>query len=214
MTEIGNKIKEARKRKAISQEELAELAHVNLRTIQRIENNESNPRAKTLRLISDALDLDMLEIEIVESQTDKKHLILPTIFVLIVIISSFLGWFSFKANSGSSQLHGRVITTTGWDGSVSIIINYHTIRIHNWLVSICSISIGGILILTHLKIIKKHLKFIIGQLIVILIYVLLYIYVSMNYNSISLKYGLFLVLSSTIGLTVLYKKIKNERASN
>jgi len=43
MNEIGQKIREVRKRKGLSQEELAESAKVNLRTIQRIENNENEP---------------------------------------------------------------------------------------------------------------------------------------------------------------------------
>ncbi len=36
MSEIGQKIKEVRKRKGLSQEDLAEASHINLRTIQRI----------------------------------------------------------------------------------------------------------------------------------------------------------------------------------
>ena len=51
MSIIGKIICEARKSKGQTQEELAELSKVNLRTIQRIENNESVPRGKTLYLI-------------------------------------------------------------------------------------------------------------------------------------------------------------------
>ena len=50
MSIIGKKISETRKSKGLTQEELAELSKVNLRTIQRIENNESEPRGKTLFL--------------------------------------------------------------------------------------------------------------------------------------------------------------------
>lgn len=102
MTDLGIKIKEARKRKGISQDELAELSSVNLRTIQRIENNENKPRVKTLVLICDALDIDRNEIEmkVNKNQFDKKNLVLPVILLSIVIISSFLSWFSFKATSG------------------------------------------------------------------------------------------------------------------
>ena len=46
MNLVGVKIKELRKKKGFSQEELAETAKVNLRTIQRIENNENEPRGK------------------------------------------------------------------------------------------------------------------------------------------------------------------------
>lgn len=58
MNEIGKKIRELRKKKGLSQEELAESAKVNLRTIQRIENDESEPRGKTLNLICGVLDIN------------------------------------------------------------------------------------------------------------------------------------------------------------
>lgn len=58
MNSIGNKILEARKSKGLTQEELAELSKINLRTIQRIENDENQPRGKTLRLICDVLEID------------------------------------------------------------------------------------------------------------------------------------------------------------
>ena len=57
MNSIGNKILEIRKSKGLTQEELAELSKVNLRTIQRIENNENEPRGKTLNLICDVLEI-------------------------------------------------------------------------------------------------------------------------------------------------------------
>lgn len=50
MNSIGDRICETRKSKGLTQEKLAELSQVNLRTIQRIENNENEPRGKTLEL--------------------------------------------------------------------------------------------------------------------------------------------------------------------
>jgi len=58
MNSIGKKISAARKLKGLTQETLAELSKVNLRTIQRIENNESTARGKTLLLICEVLDID------------------------------------------------------------------------------------------------------------------------------------------------------------
>lgn len=63
MSSIGKKIFEARKMKGFTQEELAELSKVNLRTIQRIENNKSEPRGKTLNLICNALEIDFIEFQ-------------------------------------------------------------------------------------------------------------------------------------------------------
>jgi transcriptional regulator with XRE-family HTH domain len=83
MNGIGKKIREVRKKKGLSQEELAESAKVNLRTIQRIENNESEPRGKTLNLICEVLNINAEDILDYGKQTDKSYLI---IFHLSVIV--------------------------------------------------------------------------------------------------------------------------------
>ena len=83
MNEIGKRIRDIRKKKALSQEELAESAKVNLRTIQRIENNESEPRGKTLNLICDVLQINTEDILDYGKQPDKSYL---TIFHLSVIV--------------------------------------------------------------------------------------------------------------------------------
>ncbi|MBQ0768241.1 MAG: helix-turn-helix domain-containing protein [Bizionia sp.] len=83
MNAIGKKIRDVRKRKGLSQEELAESAKVNLRTIQRIENNESEPRGKTVNLICDVLDINAEDILDYGKQADKSYLI---IFHLSVIV--------------------------------------------------------------------------------------------------------------------------------
>lgn len=62
MSILGQQISESRKAKGLTQEELAELAKVNLRTIQRIENSESEPRGKTLILICDALEINVEDL--------------------------------------------------------------------------------------------------------------------------------------------------------
>lgn len=82
MNEIGKKLKEQRKKKGLSQEELAESASVNLRTIQRIENNESEPRGNTLNLICKALDINVEELLDYGKQTDNDYLILLQLSVL------------------------------------------------------------------------------------------------------------------------------------
>ena len=205
MTELGHKIKEARKRKGISQEELAELTQVNLRTIQRIENNESKPRAKTVSLICNALDINTLEVIDDENKIDKKRLVIPIILTLIIILSTFLSWFSYEAAST-----GNIMTAYGWNGKAS----YRGIIIYNWLVSLSAISVGFILILALFNVIKKHFMFIIPQLIIILAYILFYTNVSTQYKSVRLSYGLFLVISSVIGLTILYYNMESKKENN
>ena len=49
--EFGERLKELRTNLNCSQKELSEQTGLTLRTIQRIENNESEPRGKTLNLI-------------------------------------------------------------------------------------------------------------------------------------------------------------------
>lgn len=56
-TEIAQKVKELRSRKGFSQEQLAESAEINLRTVQRIESGETEPRGDTLKRIAKALNV-------------------------------------------------------------------------------------------------------------------------------------------------------------
>ncbi len=86
MKEIGRKIKEIRKKKGLSQEELAENSKVNLRTIQRIENNESEPRGKTLLLICETLEINIEDLLDYGKKEDKNYLILFHLSVLLFLV--------------------------------------------------------------------------------------------------------------------------------
>ncbi|RDV13819.1 XRE family transcriptional regulator [Pontibacter diazotrophicus] len=85
MNEIGTKIREIRKKKGLAQEELAEASKVNLRTIQRIEKNESEPRGKTLNLICEALGISAEDILDYGKQEDKSYLMLLHLSVISFI---------------------------------------------------------------------------------------------------------------------------------
>ena len=74
MNSLATKLKEARKSKGLTQEELAEQSQVNLRTIQRIENSESEPRGKTLNLICNTLQIDLEQLLSVENSEKKKNI--------------------------------------------------------------------------------------------------------------------------------------------
>jgi len=54
--ELHQKIITARKKKGLTQEQLADLTNVTVRTIQRIESGESTPRPFTIKAIAAALD--------------------------------------------------------------------------------------------------------------------------------------------------------------
>ncbi|MDO5970176.1 helix-turn-helix domain-containing protein [Flavivirga aquimarina] len=124
MNEIGIKIREVRKIKGLSQEELADIAKVNLRTIQRIENNKNEPRGKTLHLICQALDLNAEDILDYGKQSDKNYLIyfhLSVLSFLIIptgnIIIPFILWMTKKdkiiglKNTGANLLNFQIIWT-------------------------------------------------------------------------------------------------------
>ena len=56
---LGETISDLRKRKGISQELLAEISGVSLRTIQRIERDVTNPRPYTSKILAKALDVEV-----------------------------------------------------------------------------------------------------------------------------------------------------------
>lgn len=59
MESLGSKLAEIRKRKGLSQEELSIKANINLRTIQRIEKGENEPRGHTLKSLCDVLEVSI-----------------------------------------------------------------------------------------------------------------------------------------------------------
>lgn len=60
--DLAKKLKELRALRGMSQEYLAEESRVGLRTIQRIENNESTPTGETIKRIANALDVELSEL--------------------------------------------------------------------------------------------------------------------------------------------------------
>ena len=62
MSDIAQKIKQIRKQQGMAQEELAARADLNLRTVQRLESGDSEPRGKTLQLLATALEVEVSEL--------------------------------------------------------------------------------------------------------------------------------------------------------
>ncbi|MBN1116011.1 MAG: helix-turn-helix domain-containing protein [Bacteroidales bacterium] len=69
---IGELIKERRLQLGMTQEELANKTEISIRTIQRIENDEVDPRAYTLQVIAKALDIDFSVFTKNGSDEDKN----------------------------------------------------------------------------------------------------------------------------------------------
>jgi len=60
--EFGTRLKEIRTNLNISQKELSEQTRLTLRTIQRIENNEVKPSLHSIKVISEALEIESSEL--------------------------------------------------------------------------------------------------------------------------------------------------------
>lgn len=82
MNTIGKKIREVRKGKGLTQEELSTLAKINLRTLQRIEKDETEPQSNTIKKICEVLDLRIEDILDYGMQEDNNYLIFFHLSVL------------------------------------------------------------------------------------------------------------------------------------
>jgi len=88
---LAQRVKDLRNRKGISQEVLAEESGLSLRTIQRIENNETVPRGDTLKRLAIALDSSPDEIVDWKMQEDQNYLTLMSLSALGFLFFPLLG---------------------------------------------------------------------------------------------------------------------------
>lgn len=86
METIGTKISKIRKQKGMSQEELSDLSKINLRTLQRIEKDENEPRGNTLKQICEVLKINTEELLDYGKVEDNSYLI----FLHLSIISNIV----------------------------------------------------------------------------------------------------------------------------
>ncbi|RZK77819.1 MAG: helix-turn-helix domain-containing protein [Pedobacter sp.] len=89
--ELAQKIKELRFRKGLSQEKLSETAQINLRTVQRIESGETDPRGDTLKRIAIALGVTPDELINWTEQEDTSFLAFLNLSALAFIVFPLLG---------------------------------------------------------------------------------------------------------------------------
>jgi len=114
--ELAKKIKELRIRKGFSQEQLAETAQINLRTVQRIETGETEPRGDTLRRLALALNVTADDLIDWAEQEDFSFLTLFNLSALSFIAFPLLGviipltlWLSKKDKIKHLQPIGRAL---------------------------------------------------------------------------------------------------------
>ncbi|WP_372652140.1 multiprotein-bridging factor 1 family protein [Draconibacterium sp.] len=196
MKEPGKRIKESRLKQGWTQEDLAEHAKVNLRTIQRIENNETTPRRKTLDLLFDVLGIDGIEPE---KKPLNKYMLWSSFLTLLIVAGTFLGWTRhFKMFVDGERTYR---TFTGWTG-YTFFNDYH---LQNWLLSVASISVGFIVVANSLGLIKNKMKYILVQLACLVFYLTGILGWSGN-ESVEMRPGLFLIIIATILLVIAYRK--------
>ncbi len=90
-TELAKRIKELRSRKGMSQEELAEVSQLSLRTIQRIEGGETEARGDTLQRLAKALNITPDELIDWAENEDRGFLVVLNLSALSFIAFPILG---------------------------------------------------------------------------------------------------------------------------
>ncbi len=75
LNSIGLRIKELRRNRHISQEQLAELIDVNFRTIQRIETGRNVPSLETLTRLAEAFNIEINDFFITEHLASREKIL-------------------------------------------------------------------------------------------------------------------------------------------
>jgi len=122
--DLAKRVKELRKRNGISQELLAENSGLSLRTVQRIENGETQPTGDSIKRLSSALNVtpnELIDWQIIED--NNIHLLLNLsqlgfiAFPLLGILIPLIIWTSKKDkikdvdNVGKSILNFQISWT-------------------------------------------------------------------------------------------------------
>ena len=98
---IGQFIKKTRLKKGMTQEELAAKTDISVRTIQRIENGDVDPRSFTLQTLASVLEIDYDEFlsyskdELITEQSQKDNIWLALLHLsglFILLIPSIIIW--------------------------------------------------------------------------------------------------------------------------
>ena len=116
-TAIAKKIIHFRKQKGITQEMLSEVTGLNVRTIQRIESGEVDPRLYTLRSIADALGVNLEELLPEPTQHELNQIavlhITPIAFFFFPVIGNvllpFIFWMLKREDVNGINKHGKDI---------------------------------------------------------------------------------------------------------
>lgn len=134
--QLAQKIKALRKSKGLSQEALAEIAGLSLRTVQRIENENKNPSGDSLKRLSTALGVSPDYLLEWEPNENTNFLLILAFSPILCIFNPFLAiivpliLWSLKKNQikGVNRLGVKVLTI-----QIAWIILYFILRTINFL---------------------------------------------------------------------------------
>ena len=111
---LAIKLKALRHQKSMSQEVLADESGLSLRTIQRIENGETNPTADSLKRLANGLNVNPDELIDWAIKENKQYLIFLNLsafsfllFPLLGILLPFIFWTSKKDKIKNANTLGR-----------------------------------------------------------------------------------------------------------
>ncbi len=128
---LGKRISELRKEKGLTQEELVEQCNINVRTIQRIEAGEVNPRSYTVKSILNVLGVDYMENEQEEktifTSLEKKWLNLAWIFGIVYFIIGFVETASdiYQFTGDESQLNTSIYVVIKLVSAISFVLFFY-----------------------------------------------------------------------------------------
>lgn len=119
---LAGNISDSRKKMGLSQEALAEKANVSLSTIQRIEKGTVKPRAFTIKVLAETLDLDMSELISTPTKNENpestffalKKMNLSSLILafipLINLIIPFVFWKKNKEIQSRNNLASKMLS--------------------------------------------------------------------------------------------------------
>ncbi len=105
--DLGLKVAELRQQKGLTQERLAEQCEVSLRTIQRIESGEVDPRAYTVHCLGEALDFDFGEQNTTYESLWLAALHVSSVFNILLV--PLLLWLWKRSQSYRIDQQGRQV---------------------------------------------------------------------------------------------------------
>ncbi len=128
---LANRLKELRKRKGYSQEAAAENSGLSLRTIQRIENGETEPRGDTLKRLANLYGVSPDEILDWAIEEDKGFLMGMNLSALSFLLFPLLGvlvplvlWISKKDKIKDVDRSGRELLNFQITWSMLLFLQY------------------------------------------------------------------------------------------